>query len=257
MIDTSLSVYSFVFSFRRLFGGDGGASTDGGWLKKPRLRWETREPILFSLYMMWKNECTADRIKSNKENNRAFIRTEHSVDWWVVCFWSIGGRSDGGGHYGVMTKKWPSAHEASYCAKHHHHRSSQLVMVFLFGSSERQYVVKQSSIGPCQFCSSLRVDLIEKQSRFWLWYCIPTPQVTQRMMRCKSCRKCIKAEYYYSTNHCKVNGEKMKKSVVVGTPVSSREDVLNMLRSQLWQAARRLNRSAKLSSLERKGSIQR
>ena len=101
-----------------------------------------------------------------------------------------------------------------------HHRSSQLVMVFLFGSSERQYVVKQSSIGPCQFCSSLQVDLIEKQSRFWLWYCIPTPQVTQRMVRCKSCRKCIKAEYYYSTNHCKVNGEKMTKSVVVGTPVS-------------------------------------
>lgn len=86
----------------------------------------------------------------------------------------------------------------------HHacHIHSQLLslftMVFIFGFSERHSIVLQSGIGPCQFCFSTDVDLIKKETRFWLFRCIPTPPVTHRMVVCRSCRKCIKAEYYYS-----------------------------------------------------------
>jgi len=94
-------------------------------------------------------------------------------------------------------------------ANHHSHIPT---MVFLFGSTQGYSVVLKSSIGPCQFCHSGKVDLIKKHRRFWLWCCIPMAPTSHEMITCRNCRKCIKSEYYYSSN-LPINDEKNVKTV--------------------------------------------
>lgn len=72
-------------------------------------------------------------------------------------------------------------------------------MVFFFGRSTGHSKVVESSIGNCQFCHANKsVDLIQTHRQFWCWFCIPTPATSNTMVKCRACRKTIKAEYYYS-----------------------------------------------------------
>ena len=91
-------------------------------------------------------------------------------------------------------------------------------MVFFFGSSNRSNTVLQSNIGPCQFCQHGKVDLLESRRQFWIWCCIPTKPTSYEMVKCRSCRKIIKAEYYYC-NEKTFEKKDDVDAVILGTPV--------------------------------------
>jgi hypothetical protein len=78
--------------------------------------------------------------------------------------------------------------------------------MFIFASSQRGVHVVESSVGPCQFCSSpAAVDVVEYRTKTWWFGFIPTEEQVDRMAVCRQCKKSIKEVYYTMRGTSKMN----------------------------------------------------
>lgn len=71
-------------------------------------------------------------------------------------------------------------------------------MVFIFATGKRNKQMLEHDIGPCPFGCNVhsRVDVIEYHSQTLFFGFIPTKEQVNKMVKCRTCGKCIKEEYY-------------------------------------------------------------
>ncbi|CAB9521424.1 expressed unknown protein [Seminavis robusta] len=70
-------------------------------------------------------------------------------------------------------------------------------MVFFYATKKQSKNLVESSVGPCQFCTSPgSVDIVEHHSQTALFGLWNTKDIVHRMATCRKCGKSIKEIYY-------------------------------------------------------------